>query len=78
MQRSTVGLIVTLVLAILAAPLASEGQQPAKIHRLGFLSAGSPSDERGPNVEAFRQGLRELGWVEGQNFVIEYRWAEGR
>ena len=61
------------------APLAAEAQQAAKISRIGFLSPSSPSDPRTQRFrEAFRQGLRELGWVEGQNIAIEYRWAEER
>ena len=52
----------------------AEAQQPKKIPRLGFLSPTS-DDSR---VEAFRQGLRELGYVEGQNIAIEYRWADGK
>jgi putative ABC transport system substrate-binding protein len=54
-----------------------QGQQPKKVPRIGFLLAPSRSalPER---VEAFRQGLRELGYVEGQNIVIEYRYAEGK
>jgi putative tryptophan/tyrosine transport system substrate-binding protein len=63
--------------SLLAAPLAAEAQQAGKVYRIGYLSASSgASNPR--NLEAFRQGLRELGWVEGQNIVIEYRWAEGR
>ena len=51
-------------------------QEPGKVYRLGYLSTPTrQSVERG--VEAFVRKLRELGWVEGQNFVIEYRWAEG-
>lgn len=51
-------------------------QQAAKVPRIGFLSPSSPSDLRTRRfVEAFRQGLRELGWLEGQNITIEYRWA---
>jgi putative ABC transport system substrate-binding protein len=62
---------------LFAAPFASEGQQAGKVHRIGYLSASSGTSN--PRIlEAFRQGLRELGWVEGQNIVIEYRWAEGR
>src|SRR5882672_8262103 len=60
---------------MLAAPLAAEAQPVAKIHRLGLLLTGTPPD---PNVEAFREALRELGYVEGQNLVIDYRWAGGR
>ena len=63
--------------ALFAAPLAAEAQQAGKVPRIGFLSFSSLSDSRTALfVEAFRQGLRELGWVEGQNIAIEYRWAE--
>src|SRR5712692_3305252 len=61
----------------LAAPLAADAQQAARIPRIGFLGTSSPSLE--PHlVEAFRQGLRELGYIEGQNITIDYRWAEGQ
>jgi putative tryptophan/tyrosine transport system substrate-binding protein len=64
-------------LGLLAAPLAVEAQPATKIHRIGFLGSGSASGD--PRTrDAFREGLRELGWVEGQNLVIEYRFAEGR
>jgi putative tryptophan/tyrosine transport system substrate-binding protein len=57
----------------------AEAQQPTKIRRIGFLSALSPpSVMSGSNVDAFRRGLDTLGWIEGQNIVIEYRWAEGK
>jgi putative tryptophan/tyrosine transport system substrate-binding protein len=61
---------------LLAAPLAAEAQQAAKIARIGLLGNESVG---GPHLlEAFRQGLRDLGYVEGRNVVIEYRWAEGK
>ena len=72
----TVALVVTLALGLLTAPLATEGQQAKKVHRIGVLGAGSPSGYA-HLVGAFRQGLRDLGYVEGKNLVIEYRWAEG-
>jgi putative tryptophan/tyrosine transport system substrate-binding protein len=65
-----------LTLGTLAAPLAVEGQQAGKVYRIGFLwdtPAVWPHA-----LEAFRQGLRDLGWVEGRNIVVEYRWTEGR
>ena len=65
------------LLAILVAPLAADAQQAGKVPRIGYLRVTSPSD-RPPLLDAFRQRLRELGWVEGQNIVIDYRYAEGR
>jgi len=59
--------------ALLIAPRAADAQQPQKVRRIGFFG-NSPS----PAVEAFRQGLRDLGWVEGQNLTIEFRWMQGR
>jgi len=50
--------------------------QPQKSHRVGFLGNGSPTAQSS-QVEVFRRSLRELGWIEGQNMTIEYRWAEG-
>ena len=55
----------------------AEAQQAKKLPRIGYLSAGSPSTNSA-RIEAFRQGLRELGYVEGKNIVIEYRYAEGK
>jgi putative ABC transport system substrate-binding protein len=61
---------------IVVAPLAAEAQQAAKIARIGYLAGNLAG---GPHVaEAFRQGLRDLGYVEGRNVVIEYRDAEGK
>jgi putative ABC transport system substrate-binding protein len=71
------GFIGTLTGGLLAAPLAAEAQQAGRVPRIGFLGPASPSN-RSPGLDAFRQGLRELGWVEGQNIVIDYRLAEGR
>src|SRR5947208_16275024 len=63
--------------AAVAWPLTARAQQPAKLPTIGFLVAGTPSSH-GQWVAAFVQRLRELGWVEGRNVAIEYRWAEGR
>jgi len=66
----------TLAGGLLAAPFTADAQPAGKVYRVGYLTAGSVTAN--PRVlEAFRQGLRELGWVEGQNIVIEYRSAEG-
>jgi putative ABC transport system substrate-binding protein len=70
-----IGLVVILALSLILAPLAAEAQPAGKIARIGILRAGSPPD---PYVEAFRQGLRELGYVEGRNISIEYRWTDGK
>jgi ABC-type uncharacterized transport system substrate-binding protein len=70
-----IGLAVFLGVSFILAPLAPEAQQAGKVPRIGILRSGSPPD---PFVDAFRQGLRELGYVEGQSISIEYRWAEGR
>ena len=69
--------LAALACGLLAAPLAAGAQQPAKVPRIGFLGSGSPATY-GALVDAFRQGLRELGYVEGQNVVMDLRWAEGR
>jgi len=64
------------LLALGAAPLAAEAQHAAKIARIGYLAADRAANPH--QHEAFRQGLRELGYVEGRNLVIEYRDAEGK
>ncbi len=77
MRLRTVGLIVTLALGLLLAPLAADAQQAGKVYRIGFLSPVAPTTAPTWD-EAFRQGLRELGYVEGRNIAIEYRWAEDK
>jgi hypothetical protein len=73
-----------LCLALLAAPLGAGTQPPTKIFRIGVLSVAPPSALASASVPyarhlaAFRESLRDLGYVEGQNLVIEWRWAEGR
>ncbi len=63
--------------ALIGLFAAAEAQQPKKVPRIGFLSGVSPTTSPA-RYEAFRQGLGELGYVEGKNIVIEYRWAEGK
>src|SRR5499427_7761985 len=63
--------------AAAAWPLAARAQQRAKLPTIGFLGASTPSVE-GQRVAAFVQRLRELGWIDGRDVVIEYRWAEAR
>ena len=73
----TVILVATLTFAygFLVAPLAAGAQQAEKVARIGILYQGSAGSTR---VEAFRQGMRDLGYVDGQSVEIEYRYAEGR
>ena len=74
MDRRT--FIASMVGAVLSAPLGVQAQQAGKIYRVGFLW---DSPTVWPHaLEGFRQGLRDLGWAEGRNIVVEYRWAEGR
>jgi putative ABC transport system substrate-binding protein len=78
-RRTIIGFIITFTLGYLCvAPLCSDAQQPGKVYRIGFLSAVSPPLPSAPTpvLDAFWQQLRELGWIEGQNMVIERRWAE--
>src|SRR5947208_15471085 len=75
-KKTVVALAGALVLVLVLAHLA-EAQQPKKVPRIGFLAATSPLVEAA-RIEAFRQGLRELGYVEGKNIVIDWRWAEGK
>jgi len=70
-------LAVVLILGLALAPLAVEAQQAGKVYRIGWLSSASPSAGVAC-LQAFKDGLRELGYSEGQNLAIEYRWAEGR
>jgi putative ABC transport system substrate-binding protein len=62
---------------LLALSFSAEAQQPGKVYRIGLLVVGSPSSFSN-QVEAFRQGLRDLGYVEGKNILIDYRYAEGK
>lgn len=70
-----IGLAVVLAVGIALAPLIVEAQSAGKVYRIGFLSLRSSP---GAPEEAFRQALRELGWIEGRNIAFEYRWGAGR
>jgi ABC-type uncharacterized transport system substrate-binding protein len=74
MRLSALGLLVMLACGILMAPLVVAAQQAKQIPRIGILAPGTPPRS---SVEAFRQGLRDLGYVEGQTLLIEHRYAEG-
>jgi len=68
-------LIIMLTLDVFIAPFAAEAQPPAKVPRIGVLMPAL-NPERTRNLAAFRDALRDLGWVEGQNLAMEYRFAE--
>jgi len=73
-KRLALWLLATLFLANVSL---ADAQQTGKVPRIGFLSTTSASNIAN-NLEAFRQGLRESGYIEGKNIIIEYRWAEGK
>jgi len=75
MKNKTIGLVLGALFFALC--FYANAQQPAKVPRIGFLSSLSPAAVSA-RMDAFRQGLRELGYVEGKNIVIESRWAEGK
>ena len=70
-------LLILVVVVLLAVGVMAEAQQPTKVARIGYLAPASLS-ALAARTEAFRQGLRELGYVEGKNIVIEWRSAEGK
>jgi len=83
MRWRTVGLIITVVLGLLSGLCSSDAQPPSKVPRIAVLSSGPVTPQPGlythtrqRNLEAFRHGLRDLGWVEGQNITVEYHHAE--
>ena len=67
---------ILIAVVLLAVGVIAEAQQLGKIHRIGVLSGGFPGSSA--DIEAFRQGLRDHGYVEGKNLIIEYRYAEGK
>jgi putative ABC transport system substrate-binding protein len=75
MNKKIICLALSAMLLALSFPV--QAQQPAKVLRIGYL-AGTGPDAQSANIQAFRQRLRELGYVEGKNFVIESRYAEGK
>jgi putative ABC transport system substrate-binding protein len=77
MSRRALLLGISLLLGSVGWPVAARGQQPAKLPTIGFLGPSTPSLDS-HRVGAFVQRLRELGWIEGRNVAIEYRWGEGR
>jgi putative ABC transport system substrate-binding protein len=58
--------------------VSAQAQQAKKIPRIGYVSGVADANSPSPNDKAFRQGLRDLGYIEGKNIVVEYRYAEGK
>ena len=75
MNRKIFCLVLCALLFAIGVP--ADAQQPAKIPRIGFVTPIGDPNAPGPQVEAFRQGLRDLGYIEGKNIVVEYRYTEG-
>src|SRR5580765_2682683 len=69
--------VLSFVLLLLAVAVLAEAQQPTKVPRIGYLSALDPATDSA-RVEGIRLALRELGYIEGQNIAMEYRYAEGK
>jgi putative tryptophan/tyrosine transport system substrate-binding protein len=63
---------------LFALCFAADAQQPKKVPRIGFVTGSGDSNNPGPRTEAFRQGLRDLGYIEGKNILVEYRYVEGK
>src|SRR5262245_39074465 len=74
-EKLLVSFVAILILAVVQT---TEAQQPAKVPRIGYVSGTGDATNQGPYVQALRQGLRDLGYVEGKTFLIEYRGAEGK
>ncbi len=77
MRLRTIGLVSTLAFGLLAVPLPAEAQRAGKVYRIGVLAPGLPATTQRA-YRAFWQGLRELGYIEGRNILVEYRYAAGK
>ena len=78
LKDTRAALAVALAIVLFGAPLVAQAQPPSKVWRIGYLGDGSRASRASISLDPFRDGLRELGYVEGQNVVIEKRWSDGK
>jgi len=77
-QNRNLAGIVALVVAFAMCGAMAQAQQPKKVPRIGYVSGAGDSSTPTRGIDTFRQGLRDLGYIEGKNIVVEYRYAEGK
>ncbi len=77
-MRKAKVLSILLVVGLLAVAVIADAQQPKKVPLIGYISGGGDASNPGSSIAAFRQGLRDLGYTEGKNILVEYRSAEGK
>jgi len=70
--------VVAIVIAFAMCRAVAQARQPTKVPRIEFVTGSGDSKKPGALVEAFRQGLRDLGYIEGKNILVEYRYIEGK
>jgi putative ABC transport system substrate-binding protein len=78
MRHSTIGLLVLFGISLLWLPRVATAQQPETIPRIGYVSGAGDTQNPPPHIRAFQKGLRDLGYTEGKNILIEYRYIEGK
>jgi putative tryptophan/tyrosine transport system substrate-binding protein len=77
-KSKIVSLAFTVAIIILVSTHVAQAQQPKKVPRIGYVSESGDANNPGPTVDAFRRGLRDLGYIEGKNILVEHRYAGGK
>src|SRR5713226_7626212 len=77
-KSKILSLVFALTVAILVSTHRADAQQSAKIPRIGYVSESGDANNPGPTVDAFRRGLRDFGYIEGKNILVEHRYAGGK